>query len=231
LVEYLIKNGILQISQQLLPHLSSQSGTPAFLMCIKTILDRSLDSVSASLGIPFLQELLQLGRRENNIGVHFYCSEIYLHQIDKYPSLLESSELSSLFVSLLIQLFRNKPSSSSDHLRILRIILAILNHSFIYSLSSSLSTPLVQLFHKEGMVDFFLSLSSSSDPLIAAYSIMILIVLHYKREWVERDIFINRLLESSNPVDADTNEDIQVVLTFPHQSVGVDVWEVEIQNE
>jgi hypothetical protein len=73
---------------------------------------------------------------------------------------------------------------------------------------------LIQLFHEEGMVDEFISLSSSLDPDIAAHSIILLIVLHYEREWVEREIYINKLIQLSSSVDSVTQRDISHILDF-----------------
>jgi hypothetical protein len=62
------------------------------------------------------------------------------------------------------------------------------------------------------MVDEFISLSSSFDPEIAVYSIMILIYLYDKREWVEREIYSNRLSELSPSVDSVTQQNISKIL-------------------
>jgi hypothetical protein len=130
-------------------------------------------------------------------------------QIKHSPSLLLSHELSSLFISAVIHCIRAKGFLSNSAGIFLGEMLIILQTLIVHEDSSTVYPPFLQHCFEGGLFEEFISLSSSSDPEIAAYSIMILLLLHYKREWEEREISISRLIELSPSVDSMSQEWIQ----------------------
>jgi hypothetical protein len=185
-----------------------------FLDCLIDILNKSPKSADTSLPIPFLMEIMNLTTSTQQAMMLSPILLILYDHIKKYPTLLLSSDFSSLFVSSLSKMIQHKQFMLQHGTIFLVFVFGILTN-VVKDREILRSFPfIVQRFHEEGMVDEIISLSSSSNPKIAAYSIMILIFLDYKREWVEREIYINRLIEFSPFVDSYTQQHISSGLSY-----------------
>jgi hypothetical protein len=167
-VDGLLQNGIINIL--LAFPLSSLSffDLQKFLYCLYFILQHAPESTDTSLHPPFLMGIMHLTRQPQPTIILWLIFRILYYQIKKYPTLLVSSEFSSLFVSTLSKMIHNKNFLIQHTVAFLNNILFILK-IVIENHQARPSYPhLIQLFHEEGMVEEFISLSSSLDPEIAA---------------------------------------------------------------
>jgi hypothetical protein len=134
-------------------------------------------------------------------------------EICRNPSVLHSFNFIHLYFNFLSQYLSYTHDTGEQYTTVFNLLCGSFFQIFRSFKNPQFFSIISEEVERFSLIQKFLSFSDSSNPSVSAYSIMILFILHYKREWNERELFLERLFELSASMDKIYQENISDFLS------------------